>query len=372
MRGVAIIMNLVMVACMHAATPFHTPRIEKIARALNLQLSESIAPNTCKDSIAFFNGKEIHLRTNGFCDIEHVGYNMFPQALRDAHNNHPVFDFLERYLLELDLQLFDQPMAVRMDVDQVTVVEGKIKMLRQLSPSTDIQFHLDAMPRKMYRVSCEFDNKKVVVTIPSTNELLMGANMLELKDIFKRDVQRMLSISDDAIFYDWNKFKVSKGDGVLIIDGGMYMSKMIRGDIYLTDRNRKRELICNKKQPSQSIRNIMLTGIFDRSIPLKMEIDRYDINNDSIEITLQQFIAYCKAEGCQLYFGIKTMSEEQLTGTLFAYNERYAYDHMLSVTVPLSILDGGTEPIRGKAYTYIPLHMVPDRFFNNFQDSNSL
>lgn len=84
----------------------------------------------------------------------------------------------------------------------------------------------------------------------------------------------------------------------------------------------------------------MLTGQFQYVIPMHLRIDKYGYKAEETDITLQQFIDYCKNEGCKLYFGIKTMNEKTLTGTLFAYNEKMAYNHVLSVSIPLNILDG--------------------------------
>ncbi len=368
MRAKLIIIVWVMATFSNAATPFHTPRLAKIAHSIHIHLTDIFSANTFIDSVAYVNGKDIHIHTNGLGDVDHIGYNLFSQELRNLQGNSPVFDFLERYLLELDLQLDERSSAVRMDADQVTFAKGDIQMLRQLTPKTDINLDIDVMPRKMYRVTCEFDKQEVRVIFPSTNELLIGANMIELEDIFKRDVQRMVSITADAVIYNWADANVSCSDDILIIDGGMYLSKMIRGDIYLKEQNGIRKLLCNRQNAARSISNIMLTGIFDRDILLKMEIDKYGSKKDSVEITLQQFISYCKAEGCKLYFGIKTISEDILTGTFFAYNERYSYDHMLTITFPFNILEGCDESVKGKVYTYIPLHTVADQYFNIYQE----
>lgn len=54
-----------------------------------------------------------------------------------------------------------------------------------------------------------------------------------------------------------------------------------------------------------------------------------------------------------------------MTGTLFAYNEKYAYTHMLSATIPLKILEGKSGQITGHAYIYIPLHDITEKYVRN-------
>ena len=368
MRTINVILAMALAASLNAATPYRTPRLEKIAKATGITLRDTLDANVTIDSATIFKGKDIHVRTNGLGDIAHIGYNLFSPILKENYGNNPVFDFLERYLLELDLHLDEKTAEVRMDVDQVTTVKVNILMLRQLTPKTDIKFDLDVISRKLYRITCEFDNKKVRITFPANNELLVGANMTELEEVFRRDVQRMLTISGIDLIFDWSDAKVSRSKDILIIDGGTYLSKMIRGSLYLTEEGGIRRLLCDRRDATRSISNIMLTGIFERNIPLKLDIDRYSGKADTIEITLQQLVAYCKAEGCKLYFGIKKVSEEVLTGTFFAYNELYSYDHMLSISFPLNILEGSEDCVKGKVYTYIPLHFVPDKFFNIEQE----
>jgi hypothetical protein len=355
---------------MNAATPFHTPRLKRMAERIGMHLSDTLKANVLMDSIAVLNGKDIHIRTNGFGDVEHIGYNLFSTKLREQKEDSPVFDFLERYLLELDLQLDDKSPALRKNVDDVTEVKGTLQMLKKLTPKSDVKFDIDIITRKMYRVTCEFGENRVRVTFPSINELLVGANMIEMEEIFRRDVQRMIPIPGDAIITDWTNATTTRSKDEVIVGGGMYFSNMIRGDIYLVEKAGVKTLLCDSGKESRSISNIMLTGIFERTIPLKLAIDRYSGERDSIEITLQQFVAYCKAEGCKLYFGIKTISEDELTGTFFAYNERLSYDHMLSVWFPLTILKGEDGAVRGKVYTYIPLHQMPDKYFELNQELN--
>jgi hypothetical protein len=112
----------------------------------------------------------------------------------------------------------------------------------------------------------------------------------------------------------------------------------------------------------------MLTGYASRELPMTLEISQYGYKSDTIGIALQQLTEFCQAEGCSMYFGIKTRDDNTLTGTLFACNQHLAYTHMVSVEFPLSILSGSEETIKGKAHFYIPIQNIPDQFFTqNFK-----
>ena len=361
---------MVCVATVNAATPFKTPRLQKMAQMLQLSLPEELAVDAETDSMTLVNGKDVYLRTNAFGDVSHIGYRMFADVLKQSFNNLPVFDFMERYLLEIDLGDEDMNTLERLDVDQVQFVKGTYDMLREITPDTDISLSLDVVARKKYRATMKYDDREVCLVFPANNQLLTGTNLIDLEKILQRDMQRVIAVTSDDVIEDWSEVSVSHADSLLLVEGETHISPMIRSNLYLTDRNGHRKLLIDSKSPSRSVSNIVLTGLFDKLIPLHMVIDRYGGKDEAIDITLQQFVAYCKLERCKLFFGIKSSTNDALTGTLFAYNEQLSYDHMLSIVFPLSILKGEDGNILGKLYSYIPLNDVPDKFFNNKDDIN--
>ncbi|MCH5311144.1 MAG: hypothetical protein J1E57_04200 [Prevotella sp.] len=365
MRKLSIIIAVIwsMVAQQSAAISYRTSLLERMAKAANIIVTDSLFTNTELDSVATIRGKVVHLRTDSWGQVTHIGYNMFNRAFTAQYDNRFILEFIERYLLEMDLGLDERGAEKRMDVDQVTIVSGSLDVLRKVTPQTSLSFNLEVIKRKIYRLTWDIGEKKVCITIPADCQLIMGANSIELEEVFKRDVLSMMSITSEDIIQDWYSLPVTRAGDILIVNGGIYMSDMIRGSLYLTDKKGHRKLICSPERPSRSVSNIMLTGIFDRELPMNLAISLYGNKTDHLPITLQQFVSYCKQEHCKLYFGIKTKSDKSLTGTLFAYNESLAYTHMLSVDFPLSLLKEGNESIQATAYVYIPLRHIADKFF---------
>ena len=347
------------------AAPYRTPRLQKMAEAMRLILPDQLEPNINTDTLARWSARPVRIRTNGFGDVSHIGYKLFNDSLIALQpQNQPVFDFVERYLLELDLNIdHDKNRETRMDVDDVKLVKGTVNQLWSVDPDTP--FLMDEIVRRMFRLTWLVGGKEVVLTFPSDSQLLLGANSVELEGIVERDVQRMVPITGGDIIADWDNAKTYTSHGMLVVEGEAYISELIRNDIFLTEQpDGKRTLFIDPKTPSKSVSNIMLTGEYADELPMTMRLNRYGQRTDTLQVTLQQFIAYCKAEGCKLYFGIKTINETTLSGTLFAYNEKLAYDHVLSVLFPLSTLQGQAQPIISTAYVYIPLHNITEKFFN--------
>ncbi len=363
MRRCLLIGVMIVAAQWCVATSFHLPRLQKLATAAHLHLVDSLlGPHIELDSTAIYKGKPVYVRTNAFGDISHIGYRLFAPKMKDSHKGIPVFDFLERYLLELDLKLDGKDPMLRMDIDQVVVIKGSFQQLRQLTPQTPLSIRVEEITRKMYRVLFVFEGKEIQVTIPADNQLLYGGNIIELEQSFIDGVHRMMAIDASALIQEWNTEHFKRKKDTLVIEGGFYRIDAIRGDLYLTKGKHGRQLLMDRKSPLRSVSNLMLTGMGRNEVPMRIDFHVYGNKNELQELSLQQFVSYCKSEGCQLYFGTKTLTDSVLTGTLFAYNEKYAYTHMLSVTVPLEILDNGITPITGHAYVYIPLHDITEKY----------
>ena len=354
---------LAMAASVCAATPFKTSLLERMARVIGVVIPDSLSANADLDSVAVVRGKEVHLCTNSQGLVSHIGYRMFNKELMAYYKNHPVFHFVERYLLELDMGLDQRGTVQRMHVDQVKLVAGTLNQLRKVTPQMDLSFSVEEIKRKIYRLKWAFDGQEVVMTIPANAQLILGANAIELEEIFYRQLPKVFALTGDEVIQDWSSADVTRAGDYLIVSGGIYMSNQVRGDIYLTEKGGKRRLFYSPDCPSRSISNIMLTGIFNRELPLKLALNRYGNKVDSLSVTLQQYIAYCKDERCKLYFGIKRCTDTTLEGTLFAYQEDLAYTHMLSVDIPLAILRDEEAAINATAYVYIPLGHIADQYF---------
>ncbi len=375
-RRIAITLLMVAVCAQMApaATRYHTQRLADMARAAGLSLPGEAAAWMCDDSTYTFRGRPLRIRTNSFGDISHIGYSLFSPQLMEAYGYSPIFNFIERYLLELDLRLDGRTPAARMDIDKVVTTAGNISMLHTMA--ADAAFSIETITRRMYRLKWTAGARTLSITIPADCQLLAGANAIELEEIFERDLQRIIPMNGDEFIGDWDKAKAARSEGLLIVDGGTFMSEMIRGDVYLTEHNGRRRLVADASKPRQSVANIMLTGCYGRPIPLDLTIDRYGYKSSKVAVTIQQFVSYCLAEGCKLYFGVKTNDGQRLTGTLFALNEKMACNHVLSIDFPTAILKESGDntakatanAAKATAYVYIPLQNVTEKFFQSDQN----
>ena len=367
---IGLLLIIVLAALDSAAAQFRTQRLLQMSKALGLIINDSIQPNCRIDSVAIYRGRPIRIRTNIFGEVSNIGYNLFDNSLMNSQKeNAHIFDFIERYFLELDLKLDGRNASERMDIDEVTLVKGNLEMIQKLN--RNIPVSVEEIVRRMFRFTWNIEGKNLTITFPSSNQLIYGANIIELENLAEKDIQRMIPLTMNEILCDWQSLPVEKSHGLFVVEGGYYISEMVRGDIFLKEKDGQRSLFLSPESPLKTVSNIMVTGLYSRELPLDLTIDKYGHKKDVLQgITLQQYISFCKNEGCRLYFGIKKMNEDNVSCTLFAFNEKLAYNHLLSVEFPLSVLRGENVPIKATAYLYIPLHDLKEDFFTQFKNNN--
>ena len=121
---------ILLATSLQAANGFYTQRLEKMAKVLNLSASSPTGEK-------YANGKLLRIRTNTYGDISHIGYKLFNDEIMQLHGESPVFDFIERYMLELDMRLDGRSPLERMNIDQVVISKGNLQMLRAIDTNTE-------------------------------------------------------------------------------------------------------------------------------------------------------------------------------------------------------------------------------------------
>jgi len=359
MRSLLNVIVWLAVAIQCNAATYSSQRLRIIAERVKLAVPAVLPADTSFVVSTKFNGRSLRVNTNVYGEISHVGYRIFNEDILKANKDALVLYFVERYLLELDLCLDHRTAAQRMDIDRVALTKGNFQLLKMISVNTP--FSVKELSRRMYEIDWLVNHRHVALNIPADCQLFFGENAIGLEKKFIRDIKRTTTSIPDI---EPVNAKTSRSDAnILVVEGGKYLSEAIRGDLYFMQIHGKKELICNNSMVTRSIGNIMLTGIFRSIIPLKLKVDRYGYKADTMTVSVQQFINYCKQEHCKLYFGIKGIKNDILSGTLFALNEKMAYNHVLSVEFPIAILKDKSCVVTATLYCYIPLQNVTEKFF---------
>lgn len=360
-RFSAVLLAAACVVAAYASPAFATKRLASIASAAGLNLPFAMVVGTCNDTAWAYKGRSLRVCTNAFGEVSHIGYRMFDRSLLDSCASKAVRLFIERYALELDLRLDKRDARARMAFDKVVCGQGNVAMLADVTPQTP--FTMEEIERRMHRIRWNIGDQTLSLTIPADCQLIMGADAVELEDIFERNLKRMQKTANRDAIDGLLQGKRPSFTGQFIINGGEYLNKLIRSDLYIVAKNGENTIMIDSRKPVRSVSNILLTGVFDREIPMRLTVNRYGYKSTQADVTLQQFVNLCREEGCRLYVGIKEHGKESIKATVFALNSSLAYNHVLSVDFPLTLLDGGNGVVKATAYAYIPLQNVTEKFF---------
>jgi len=349
-----------------AAADFQTKRLKDIAYALrkNDILNNAVAPNTQR--MYEYKGKKVRVKTGGDGAIANIGYYLFNDDIYSSIGNTFVLDFLERYILELDLAIDGKSKVQRMSVDNVTIIEGDISLLHQINANSS--FSINHLSKRMYKVTWQLNTGILTLSFPADCQLIFGADIIELEDNLIKDITKVIPKVKTDFLFDVEGKKVSRADNVIKIQGEQYLISAINNTIYVKEVNGRRMLLCDEKVPTKSVSNIVLTGIFKRLIPVTLKVNCYGYQKKYLDVTLQQIIDYCLSQNSKLFFGIKKNLHDKITGTLFVLNEQLGFNHVLSVEFPKGILKGSDEKVTGSLMPYIPINQINDSFFSRSKD----
>jgi len=341
-----------------AANGFATQRLQQMANSISEVPFSLLSKGVHTEFVHADN--PLIVRVNEWNEVEHIGYRLF-DSLFVLHQPQLVCDFMERYLLELDLDT-KTDRSLRMGVDKVVVDDGSMENMHILLSADRIDLSMVEMRR--YRVAWHCKNKCLLSLVFDMDyQLLSGCNAIELENNYLRTMGKL-----SGIVYPWQESNIvtDSTDEYAIVDGGHYLSEAIRGDrYYQKDSIGEWQLVCNAEKPYWSAANIVLTPINNiGAYQLDCQLDMYGYRTTAFRVNMSQWVAQTLSEGCQMYFGVKSRTPKTIRGTLFCPNPTAGYCHMLSVEIPIDLFEQKQGAIAGRLYAYVPLHNIDEGYFD--------
>ena len=354
---------LVLVAAHAAATSYVVPRLKAIAAAVNMKVPEDLGENANDDTTWVWSKRQLRVCTDNHGAVCHIGYKLFGRNMMSDYPSPSLLQFLERYILELDLRQDHHSIYERMEMDRVVLTKGKLDYLKTVNDSTP--FSINSIARRMHKATWITTKGEVELVFPADCQLIFGGNAIELETKLSERLAIQKTYNDSILLLPWARADVQTKGNMRIKDYGIYLSPMIGSRLHLVLHNSQWQPYCSPSNKIISISNMMLSGISNHDIPLCLILDRYGYKADTLQVTLRQFISYCVDEKDMVYVGIKTVDKELVTGTLFIYNEPLGFNHVLSFSFPTRILEGVNDTVSARLYAYIPLQNVTEKFFKH-------
>ena len=318
---------------MMAQPTFRTSELERLATAVSLDFQA--LPEGWSHPTAGSLRLTVHIKDK---TIDHIGLCLFSDELRSIGKS-PIFDFLERYFLQLKYPPKSKTMSNVIRDDQFHFVTGKLENVDEIQVSDNFSYECD---HHRYKATWSRNGSTLLsVSFPVEYELISGENKIEAEDNLQADIRgtKIVEHSDNV--------SLQKNDTCYTSD--------FTNRLYYLDK----ELVVSPQHPVESAANILLNQNTQGNYALQITQVSYGFRKTAFEVPLHQWIAFCQNRGCELYFGVENIEPTgDVDCVVLAVNDLENYNHVLTVRIPQSVIETRKGTIEARLYPYVPTHNV--------------
>lgn len=340
-RFIYIILGMILTLTASAQMNYRTAELRRLATVMTIDES------SLKEGYNYLDLKSQHLVvTVKGNTVTHIGLRLFAEETRKLDDT-PVFDFLERYFLQLKYPPTSITAQKMISDDQFQFMKGSLKTVDDIRPTDGFGFNYD---KRQYIATWNRDGQSLLsVSFPVEYELISGENKIEAENNLLADIQRT-EIKDvtSKTAHDTH-----------------YINKNFSNRLYY----QKGELVSSERHPAETAANMLLSLKAKGQYNLKVTQVSYGFKKTVFDVPLRQWIAFCQNNGCHLYVGIEKIGDKgEINAVVLAVNEAENYNHVLTVTIPQEAIHTKKGKLEARLYPYVPTHNVK-QLFGEFRKS---
>lgn len=339
-----IIMCLSVALSATSQTAFRTSELQRLASTLRIDVSK------LHEGYNYLTADRTPLTVHLQNDLlDHIGLSLFSPEMRQMSQT-PVFDFLERYFLQLNYPPSEKTAAMMVRDDEFRFEKGTLQTVGELLPTDAFNYRFDS---HRYVVSwSRNDSLLLVVSFPVEYQLMSGNSKIDAENRILED------ISQTAIVHTPDDLKTQLYEH--------YMVKTCTNRIYAVEGS----LVADAHHPAETVANMMLSTEMKGSVRLRVTQVEYGFRTSTVEVDLKQWITYCRNTHCQLYYGVDSFGDSgSVNAVVLAVNTEENYNHVLTVTVPADVIATQKGTVEARLYSYVPTQNIRS-LFGAYQKSN--
>lgn len=285
--------------------------------------------------------------------------NLFSQKWRESSPS-PLYAFVEKYLSQLQAMGNTNKAKEKMANDMFTIEYGSIASILLLHDSLDVRIEREK-DRRYYITWTKNKQKIMSVSFPIQYELILGVRKTEIENLLK---ERLLLYKPQPITGKVvpESLTTTSQKNFFIEKNGFYQIEAMRADHYYIKSGTECTLLADKDYPIETLSNLMTTGQVKNNIQLNIIQRKYGNKQDTIPIPINQWISFCKEEGCIPYCGIEEYDGNSIRATVIMENKTLGYIHLLFFQFPAGMLSSLKGTVGATLYTYIPVHNLNNLF----------
>lgn len=269
-----------------------------------------------------------------------------------------VYDFAERYLTDLQ-ELTEEEQRSRMERDDVKILQGDLKRLSLMNEQTSLSF---AEKENTYLIGLFNDGFPLLeLAFPASCQLLLGKNLKQLEQEWIEELNDFSYVPVHDTIISKEGLKQVAG-GFFIREGSSYYLESIHNHQYFQELQGTLKKVFSMDHPAESVSNLFVSELKDIKLSLCLTIRKYGLKKEQKELPVNQWIAYQKSKGCDIYVGIEELKTDRITAMVFVVNPVLKYNHVMNVEVPYELLVKGEGCIEGDINLFIPTHNIQSLF----------
>lgn len=286
--------------------------------------------------------------------------NLFSQKVRSSSPS-PLYNFVEKYLSQLQIAGNNNKTIEMMKNDQFTIEYGTIGSISLLHDSLSLTIARESDMR--YYITWTKDKQKIMsISFPIQYELILGLKKVEIENLLK---DRLLAHKSQQTVNPVipGTLSATTQKNFFIEKKGFYQIDAMRADHYYIKNAAGYKLLTDKNSPIETLANLMTTGLVKNKIRLIITQRKYGNKQDTILTPVNQWVSFCKEEGCTPYLGIEDYDGNTIKATVIMENKLLGYIHLFFFQCPVKLLDNEPEgDILATLYSYIPVHNLNNLF----------
>lgn len=355
-----------------SAQNYKSDRLRKAAEVLNLQVSpDSLLPDTTI-TLPVKDGRTVCLRTNPMGDVEHIGIPLFAEVMRLLQPS-PVYDFLEYAVLNWKYKVNPNQLYL----SKVIFKQGSWETLLR-KKLNECECTIENQEDKLYIVTWKQEDEELAVLgIPIEYELLNNDTRRNMERAFVKELENSNAsiVRPEPTIISEEDLSIYGTEGLFVIPGKSYIIDLLNQNVYyrLTTIYETADTIIGNKPvtmnmeavlpvvvrdpefPAETFANLLMcddTAMPDVMMDLDFHLSNY--HRQKVKIPLSQLKAFCRQQGCSLYFACDGIQGEKVHGVLFASNLPKGYNHLFSLRIPTELLMADSPTVQADVYLYIP------------------
>lgn len=301
-------------------------------------------------------GKPLVVEYDNRHTVTHLGFRLFSDEMKKAYAS-DVYNFLERYFLELYCWKDKLTLNQKIHDDKVIFSQGSVADLKYVSENTP--FSISRVENKFYQVSWSDNGRTIIdVAFPIQYELLLGMPQVEIeKTMYDLIVSAPLSSPSDSI----GELELVKDNIYRTVPAKHYQLESLNTCTYYYNDGSETTLVLDSINKDYSAINIF-HNLTECSNPMAVEQSLYGFKKTEYTVTLQQWLNYCNSAKLTVYTAIEEEYEDGYKILLVAESADMGCNHLLSVIVPKNFLERPTAELKVKMNAFIPTHNVKNLY----------